>query len=318
MSGAFTHFTVVNELREPNTLEQSQIHDEVIAPLLENFKYCELGAISPDYSYLSIWPTSQKMWSDSMHYEKTGDMIYAAVKIIRSLTGLKKNKCIAWILGYIAHMVADTVIHPVVEKKVGPYDKNKTAHRICEMNQDVYIFKRLGFGDTNVCEFFDSGINKCGTKTALDPDIRSFWEEILKETYPQLHKEHGLHIDSWHNGFSLVVDKFAEEGGFPCLSRHFFDNSIGLLNREIQVYGAAYPKYKDINYDFIKNLPTPFGSDHFDNIFDIAVTNVLKIWKLVSSGIVDGDTEYSIRIKDWDLGTGFNKTTNKYVFWEER
>ena len=75
-----------------------------------------------------------------MHYERTGDMVKAGIEFIRGLSGEEKRKALAWLFGYTAHVITDATIHPVVELKVGPYAENKTDHRICEMNQDAYIF----------------------------------------------------------------------------------------------------------------------------------------------------------------------------------
>lgn len=77
-----------------------------------------------------------------MHYDFTGKMITVGADLIRKMDrGTEKRICIAWLMGYAAHVVTDVSIHPIVKLKVGDYAENKTDHRICEMNQDAYIYE---------------------------------------------------------------------------------------------------------------------------------------------------------------------------------
>ena len=49
MPGAYAHITLVNEAKRPQYLEQKGVPAGAIAALLDYFKFCELGAVSPDY-----------------------------------------------------------------------------------------------------------------------------------------------------------------------------------------------------------------------------------------------------------------------------
>ncbi len=53
-----------------------------------------------------------------------------------------RQKCMAWFYGFAAHLATDDLIHSVVILKVGPHEQKKTAHRRCEMSQDVYAYAR--------------------------------------------------------------------------------------------------------------------------------------------------------------------------------
>jgi hypothetical protein len=136
MPGAFAHITMVNCLSE--TARLKKLPSAAAKAVLKNFKFCELGAVSPDYPYLVVGDHNAKNWANSMHHERTGEMIHAGIENLKGSTGSALNKGIAWLLGYAAHVTTDVTIHPVVEMKVGPYKGNEKKHRICEMNQDSY------------------------------------------------------------------------------------------------------------------------------------------------------------------------------------
>lgn len=128
MPGAYAHITLVNMLREPKRLESiKSFPTDAISAILDYFKFCELGAVSPDYPYLALGDSNAKKWADEMHYTRTGSMIHAGVRLLKNMQGESKRKGLAWLLGYSAHVATDVTIHPVVELKVGDYDNHKTG-----------------------------------------------------------------------------------------------------------------------------------------------------------------------------------------------
>ena len=133
MPGAYAHITMVNVLAESARLEGLGFSNAAASGLLRYFKFCELGAVSPDYPYLVVGDSAAAKWADLMHYERTGDVLRAGISGVKTLSGDKRDRAFAWLLGYLAHVATDVTIHPVVELKVGEYAQNKTAHRVCEM-----------------------------------------------------------------------------------------------------------------------------------------------------------------------------------------
>ena len=74
MPGAYAHITLVNILKAPHHLESVQGFDSYGATaVLDYFKFCELGAVSPDYPYLVPLDKKACAWADAMHYTNTGD-----------------------------------------------------------------------------------------------------------------------------------------------------------------------------------------------------------------------------------------------------
>lgn len=308
MPGAFAHIALVNIAKEPARLEAGPgMPADAIAALLDWFKYCELGCVSPDYAYLSIGG-NQTVWADRMHYEHSGDMVKAGVRALRSLQGETRRKTFAWILGYAAHVVTDATIHPVVELKVGAYAQNKRAHRECEMHQDAYIFQRLNLGEVGLSEHLDSGICACGAganPAAIDADIGSTWHEMLRNCYPAEYAVRAPDIDRWHRGFRAVVDDIAEEG-----------NRLMPIARHVAVdCGLTYPAAGGIDrLAYIDDIAVPGGRLSYDRVFDKAARHVIEAWHLIANAVFGNDTRYQTAFGDWNLDTG-RDPAGRIVLW---
>lgn len=307
MPGAFAHITLVNELKEPLRLEGIPgFGPDAITSVLDFFKFCELGAVSPDYPYLAVGDSNAAKWADMMHYIKTGDMIKAGIRQVNKLQGNNQRKAFAWLLGYSAHVATDVTIHPVVELKVGPYAENKKAHRVCEMNQDAYIFQRLNLGQIGLSEHLDSGIWGCceANSDRLAPVIAVLWSGMLQETYPEEFAANPPDIDKWHQRFKVMVDEIGEEG-----------NRLMPIARHLAVdCGLTYPDCAEIDTQFIRSLKVPTGHMDYDAIFDKAIDSVGSVWSLVAKGVFGGDNTYLAQIGHWNLDTG-KDTNGRYVFW---
>lgn len=295
-------------LREPARLEAIPGFPTAAIPAIQDYlKFCELGAVSPDYPYLAVGDSGAAKWADLMHYEKTGEMIKSGIRKLRDMAGTDQLKGIAWLLGYAAHVSTDVTIHPVVELKVGTYAQNKKKHRICEMNQDTHIFQRLNLGDIGLSEHLKSGISRCGDNKGLDPSIQKLWIAMFEEVYPNEFKANRPDIAKWHKFFLLMVDKIAEEGNHLIpIARHVAANVAGL----------TYPSVGDVDQQYISNLKVPGGQMNYDDIFDRAICNVGKVWKVVANSVLNKSDEYLTEIGNWNLDTGRDTTNNKLVFWE--
>lgn len=307
MPGAYAHITLVNILKEPQRLEViPHFADSAIISVLDYFKYCELGAVSPDYPYLAVTSPKAAHWADAMHYTRAGEMIHAGVRRLRELSPAQRAKPLAWLLGYAAHVATDVTIHPVVELKVGPYETNKQAHRVCEMHQDAYIFQRLDLGEVGLSEHLDSGIGTCTDKKSggLDREIESLWEYMLKSVHANAYAASTPDIDQWHKSFRAIVDNIAEEG-----------NQLHPLARHVAVNaGLTYPRSDEIDFQYIENLQVPNGCLHYDSIFDRALSNVAHVWSLIGAGVMQGDERYVSAIGNWNLDTG-RDPNGRLVFW---
>jgi len=310
MSAGYAHITLVNQLGTPNILDKIGFPHEAAAAVLDWFKFCELGAISPDYPYLKIEDAGAQKWADDMHKRKAGEMIHTGISLLKEKKGEARGKGLAWLLGYAAHVYTDLTIHPVVNLKVGrPYELHKTEHRICEMHQDVYIYQRLNLGPIEFAEHLDSGIVLCAAKDdkeVLDIDITEIWSAMLQKVYEDDFSIRRPKINEWHKRFKFVIDKIAEEGGkLVPLARHV---ASGL--------GLVYPSREEVDINFIKNLKTPSGFKHYDEIFDHAKEVVLEVWQLIAEAIIEKTDLYFAKIGknvNLDEGTG---DKGEIVTWE--
>lgn len=293
MPGAFAHITAVQSASVTASLAKlSSMPNQAKLIISTNPNYLELGCVSPDYPYLAVADSAQNHWADLMHYEKTGEMIKSAIAEIKTLSGYQFERCFAWLCGYVAHVIADITIHPVVELKVGPYQENKTAHRICEMNQDAYIWQRLNLGQIGHADRVKQSIGSCvDSDGLLTSEITETWDKCLKRVYPEYSRSNTANFKQWNRGFLLVVDTVDEGHRLFPIARHVAAK-----------YGVTYPNDNEVNNDYIEDLKTPIGYQNYDAIFDRAVTNIQRYWIIVANAVFEGrSTE---EILNWNLDTG--------------
>ncbi len=306
MPGAYAHITLVNEAREPARLEAAGLRPEARLALGRWLSYAELGAVSPDYPYLVVNKSANK-WADLMHYQHSGEMIKAGVDVVKGLAGPEREKAFAWLLGYMAHVVTDVTIHPVVELKVGDYEQHKKEHRICEMNQDAYIYHRLNLGDVGQAEHLDSGVSHCSEADgSISESIAGVWQEMLQRCHTDAFAANPPRINDWHLGFRSMVDTIAEEGyRLVPLARHVAVDC-----------GLTYPAFDNVDRaEFIDHLETPAGVLTYDQVFDRAREHVIRHWCVVADGVTRNSNAYQTVFGNWNLDTGRDET-GKLVLWE--
>jgi hypothetical protein len=280
--------------------------------------FLELGCISPDYPYLDVTSGDSKKWADAMHYTHTCQAIYVGAELVRGLPqGLGKEKCLAWLMGYTAHVITDMCIHPIVELKVGPYKGNETPHRRCEMHQDAYIFRRIGTGMPQTAEHLMSTILTCSAANndkQLAPDVKALWGELLRTVYPTAFADDPPEIDKWHRRCYLILEKL-----LPTSSR-----LVGFARHACDGLGFSYPTPDEIDRElYIENLKVPAseGVDrrmNYDDIFNLAIEDVQLVWLNVARHALGRGDLIAFRDEEWDLDTGRNKLDkgNRLVFWE--
>lgn len=305
MSGAYTHLTVANDARAH--ARKTAIRKSTLAALGIHLKYIELGAVSPDYPYLAT-ERSQGKWADSMHYTRTSTLVRTAVKAIHRAPPASQPKLIAWLFGFVSHIVTDMTIHPVIELKVGPYQGNEKAHRICEMHQDAYIFPRMNVGSAELSQHLHTGLATCNSpqdEDALDPVIAQVWLEMLREAYPEQHTTEGPNPSAWHRGFRRVLAAVSNTSHLFPFARH-----VGVS------LGLTYPRLDAVDSQYIKSLKTSEGLIDLDALYERARSNVVEMWRGLDEALVTGRSAELDALEDWNLDTGRSVTTNQLVFWK--
>lgn len=311
MAGGYAHITTVSRLSETDAL-LGLFPRKIAGGLLTHYKFMELGSVSPDYPYLgfasldSLLRSSDAAWADAMHHDRGGEMVRAGIRLVRELKGDTQAKCLAWLLGYAAHVGTDLTIHPMVNLMVGPYEQNKTRHRICEMSQDAYVYAQLGLGKVIDTRHLDATIGKCGDgKGGLDPDVKALWAAMLRAVHGE--RDTGdleKRIDSWHTGFvralSLATNSSARLFAF---ARHLLADGA-----------VVYPDPPDPQW--LTNLRTPQGPMEYTAIFERVLANVQTVWRSVGAAVLDRDEVALAAIgPDWNLDTGHAAPGGALVFW---
>jgi hypothetical protein len=279
---------------------------EKLGPLMQHSKFFELGAVGPDYPYLSVASGASQEWAEAMHYRHTGDRLKAGIKYVQEMSGPEKEKykALAWLLGFASHIILDVTIHPVTKLKVGPYKGNEKAHRTCEMHQDVFIYKEMNVGEIYYANFLKDGIATCNDpnhSNRLDPTICEVWGHMLKTADSQLYNGNIPNFDAWHAWFKTLLAT-ASPGKLFAWSRHM---AIG--------DGLLYPAAPDNSY--ITSLQTPSGGPlPFLEVFRKARTNVREYWAIIARACLSKDEADLPRIRNWNLDTGEDEA-GTITFW---
>jgi hypothetical protein len=312
MPGPYAHITLLYELMQPQRLESIFTSASGYATVLPNhFPYCALGAVSPDYPNLVTANQTASRWADAMHTSHACHMITSGIQRVRQAHGTIRDKQLAWLLGYCAHLAADVTIHPVVQALVGEYEQNQQQHRTCEMHQDSYIYRRMKLGEIGDSNVFARTVTQCSTATAsdrLDDDIATLWEGMLAEVYPELYVANPPDPSRWHREFAaLTTGTTTTDGGlFPLAA---------IISRKT---GLAYPSSGELDMSFIENLIVPTAPPrylHYDEIFDHAAQNVAALWRVVERAASDDASANIPAFSNWNLDNGLDEL-GRLVFWD--
>ena len=312
MAGPYAHITLLHELIRPGRLETIFSSTSGLDFVLANhFPYCALGGVSPDYPTLHRSNCNASLWADAMHYTHSCKMIESGIVRIKNAKGTIRDKQLAWLLGYCAHVATDMTIHPLVQAKVGVYAENQRDHRICEMNQDSYIYHRMNLGEIGESDDFARTVARCCNKmdiTRLDNNIIVLWQGMLEDVHPELFAVHPPDIAAWHREFVAKATDFriGEKRLFPL---------AGVIASKI---GMSYPTYNSVDQQYIENLRIPSETSltmHYEEVFERAAENIAMMWRQVELAICGEVLKHLPRFGDWNLDTGQDEES-RLVFWD--
>jgi hypothetical protein len=282
--------------------------------------FCELGSVSPDLPYLDLLHANSKGWANVMHYWKTSDIIRSGVGYFAGVNfGAQDDdnlRTLAWLFGYSAHVATDLTVHPVLAASGYPYATNPSGHRLCELNQDAYIFRKLNGEDAGDVHYIENcGIASCGDPNdpaKLQPAVRALWLQCLSGVIPsEVHMENGSPgptsgplPDVWFADYTKRLGEFVEQGGGFVL---FFRD---LLEAE----GACLPSSGEVDMKYIKELKTPNGqATDYDAVFEMTLANVRSTWVELCGALAASDQKLFV-LKNADLDTGLTDADRSQVF----
>lgn len=304
MAGTFTHWMIVEDALE--RYRKTRRNQKLYGVVLGLNHFVNLGAVGPDYPYLTDLLSGMlkiHTWADRMHYENTGELLRVATTKLLQRDGEERDKCLAWLCGYISHVIGDAVVHPMVNAIVGPYIFNDREHRHCEMIQDAYIFKEIIGTELRYSDYVGL-LKQCShsrDKGRLDPAIRTFWTETLEASYPGGRSRYDqIQPDDWHKNFLARISSAAAPGP---IFRHIREDT-----------GLAYKRVEDFDADekkrFIEEVRLPTGkTGRFRvEVFDKAVVTVVDVWDQLFKGVrLKNMSDFLGMIRNWNLDTGIDE-----------
>ena len=294
----------------------NDVEKKLRAEALTRSHFVRLGSVGPDYPYLDLFQPGQKIWADHMHYDFTGDLIVTIAKKLleRAQKGFDDESFaipFCWFLGYLSHVTADLVVHPVVANIVGPYQGNEKEHRHCEMVQDAFIYNKVRNGAEIEHSQLIKLLNNCsapGDDDKIHPLLRQFWDETLGVHFPEDHKNHHPDIDKWHDQF----EDWLGIAGRPTFVGRLIDSGHKFTYKTSTRITAAERK------SFLDDLLLPDGKkgNYETGVFPRAVQHVSDKWVSFSKGLSGGNLDPFISgITNCDLDTGKDIATSKLVYW---
>lgn len=313
MAAPYAHIVLVDRLCREK-LDSVQNLTVSMRQALENcIPFCKLGAVSPDCPSL-VGNTGASGYCNVMHHLRTADFVCNGIPRIFNMNFslADTRNCIAWIFGYAAHLVVDLTIHPVVSRKFGDYaasSANRKVHRICELQQDVYLYHKLRGKDIHGSSFLEfSTLADCsvgGNINKLSPAVVNLWTYILLQYPPAEVKQYlrlpvtSLQPVNWYATYLNIFQRIVNKGGSYAQKR-----------------GYAYPLFSALESKYLENLPRASGATiSYESLFDIAMENVLKKWsELAAAFASDKPNPKLFTLLNANLDTGLADSTGKPVF----
>lgn len=307
MSGGYTHITLAQlAIEEVCNRREGLLHNDAKKALGYWKKFCIVGAVAPDYPYLDVLDSNSCAWADAMHKGHAVTLLRNGIVKIRDMKDDNvRQKCMAWLFGFAAHVATDGTIHPVVNLKVGPYEQNKTEHRRCEMSQDVYVHSRLNMGALDFNRQISANVNDTSDtvdRHRMDSDVAQLWQDLLVGVYASLDSSLGSpKVHGWHGAMRRMM-KVGESGRVLfAFARHVAANQ-----------GLVYPVVSETQYTHGLNVPGGRIMD-FKEIFDKALNNIVELWGWLALSLQNRESPLDT-LTSWSLDTGINEN-NHMIYW---
>lgn len=237
MPASIVHILVAREVRRRIRFEPSLGCRSFLANLPEYETCMNLGALGPDLPYFasrlrglfnlfferSDKPMGVDQWSYQMHSKEPNVFPLKMIEIIWKESSIEKeewdeedHRKFAFVCGYLTHMAADQVIHPVVNLIAGPYYKRGDArrkHRECEVYQDVFAFGEI----VKDRDFLSGGFNSwCDIAPESSHNAPVWLRYLLQKAFVEAHAvmPAGKSIENWIDGTLMVLRLIARFGPY--------------------------------------------------------------------------------------------------------
>ncbi len=304
MAGAYTHMAIVAEASK--SFPPGQHFGNIIRSYIN---FLTLGSVSPDIPYLAHLAPGGFAWADIMHYFRTNGIIKNGLHSLAASKNKNRDwECqLAWLAGFVAHLVGDATIHPIIESIAGPYtDPNShNRHSECEMIQDVLIFKEIKNLELSSAEYTDL-LDACRKSPSFDK-VTYFW------------KVHALINCPFDISFSpeRIIESYFKlldlaDGGNQLASafRHMGSKYV------YRTYTDIVRNSSDLVNQYYKTITLPNGlaGSFIKDGFEYAVKNLVAVWSKIDRALFSTENIANI-VPNWNLDTGIDQTTGIRTFW---
>ncbi len=297
MPGPYAHLTLVQLLRSRLAAGAFPgLSAEARAAVARSTAFCELGAFGPDTSYFAMAQPGSARWGDLQHKGGAMRVLLLGARALRPIAPDERRRRLAWLLGYASHVVADAVVHPIIEHLVGDYTASRETydrHRQAELHQDVFIYRQLGLDEVGKAAHMRAIAGQCrgAGGEVLDRGVAALWTRCLEGAYSERPAGHGPSPERWFAAFHGMID-LADES-------HHLTFLRGLLDHR----GVVFPLLSEVNPAFVRGLWTPAGRQDYDVIFARVVEETGRMWVDVADAVA-GDEAALVARPDLNLNTG--------------
>jgi hypothetical protein len=304
MAGAFTHMAIVGEAIK--SFPPGKPYGNILRTYTN---FITMGSVSPDVPYLAMLALSKSTWADIMHYHQTNGIVNSGLHSLAHARAKDKAwECqIAWLSGFVGHLVADATIHPIVENIVGPCTdpSSRSYHTECEMVQDVLIFKDVKNLEVSAAEYTDQ-LKTCKDSDVFDK-VAEFWEEHAKVNCPMVEKPSVGKI------FESYFDILDTADGSNALAKAFRHLGVNLIYRTSQDLRNNFQQLVEKYYNNV-HLPNGLAGSFRKDGFEYAVKNLVAVWSKIDRSLFSTENIVEI-IPPWNLDTGVDTLTGIRTYW---
>ncbi len=311
MPASIAHLLISKDCRE--RLLKIERYTE-FSRILDTYKtYMELGSVGPDLPYYenaakaalnllldrSDKPMGVDQWSYQLHSKNPNIFPLKMIEIAWRESNLdldewdeEDNQKFAFICGFLTHIAADQIIHPIVNRIAGPYYKggdHRELHRRCEVYQDVVIFQELN----PVKDLLDEQPN---TWCDINPDshdntpvwFRYFIQKAFVEAHSVAPSEGA--VEDWVDGMLLMLRGLNNFGPYVHAAHDFRDQ------------GTASAKYQKF-YGGVDYL------SYFEQAIELALIYIQTTFELYNVGnLANEERNFFLRVvQDADLSAPLQK-----------
>lgn len=307
MPAVLAHWAIAKEIAK--TFQFSLFEDFFLGNPDERYdgfsKYLFLGANGPDLPYFEHLVGDDQgisSFADLYHYNKQSEFIINYVKILREITDPHiKNRAMPYILGHLTHLIADSIMHPFVNRFAGVYHNQpvEDLHKISELHQDSWLAQKY-FGRRQIDEgeswteyLPTSSIDLDNIFNTIDIAFhKTFQQKIglkrLKTCYNKFHK---IIIDM---GYDASLSDIPEEYDLQLVD-HLHVKECNLIPSSIVVTPEEKAQGKDILY--YKLLK------HISGKASQACQTLIHLYQGDFSEEMQNMFRY--QIKNWNMDTGY-------------